>query len=74
LGKDLYKSFVNPQATDERLLQVAKAAAIACGVAGAILASFLPTVISALRIFYNFVVCRIDLAIDSRFVHPEGDG
>jgi SSS family solute:Na+ symporter len=63
LGKDLYKSFVNPQATDERLLQVAKAAAIACGVAGAILASFLPTVISALRIFYTLLSAALTLPL-----------
>jgi SSS family solute:Na+ symporter len=63
LGKDLYKSFVNPQATDERLLQVAKAAAIVCGVAGAIVASFLPTVISALRIFYTLLSAALTLPL-----------
>ena len=63
LGKDLYKSFINPQATDERLLQIAKAAAIVCGFAGAILASFLPTVISALKIFYTLLSAALTLPL-----------
>jgi SSS family solute:Na+ symporter len=63
LGKDLYKSFVNPQATDERLMRVAKAAAIGCGVAGAVLASFLPTVISALKIFYTLLSAALTLPL-----------
>src|SRR5215813_11427333 len=63
LGKDLYKSFVNPQATDERLMRVAKAAAIVCGMAGAILASFLPTVITALSIFYTLLAAALTLPL-----------
>jgi solute:Na+ symporter, SSS family len=63
LGKDLYKSFVNPEATDERLMQVAKGAAIGCGVAGGILASFLPTVITALTIFYTLLAAALTLPL-----------
>ncbi|HKA16756.1 MAG TPA: sodium:solute symporter family protein [Blastocatellia bacterium] len=63
LGKDLYKSFVNPEATDERLMRVAKAAAIVCGMAGAILASFLPTVITALSIFYTLLAAALTLPL-----------
>jgi SSS family solute:Na+ symporter len=63
LGKDLYKTFVNPEATDERLLRVAKAAAIVCGVAAAILASFLSSVITALSIFYTLLAAALTLPL-----------
>ncbi len=63
LSKDLYKSFINPSATDERLMRVAKGSAIACGVAGAVLGSFLPTVISALKIFYTLLAAALTLPL-----------
>jgi len=63
LSKDLYKSFINPAATDERLMRVVKASAIACGVAGAALGSFLPTVISALKIFYTLLAAALTLPL-----------
>lgn len=63
LSKDLYKAFLNPAATDERLMQVAKASAIACGVAGAVLGSFLPTVIAALKIFYTLLAAALTLPL-----------
>ena len=63
LSKDLYKAFINSSATDERLMRVAKASAIACGVAGAILGSFLPTVISALKIFYTLLAAALTLPL-----------
>ena len=63
LSKDLYKSFINPTATDERLMRIAKGSAIACGVAGAVLGSFLPTVISALKIFYTLLAAALTLPL-----------
>jgi SSS family solute:Na+ symporter len=63
LSKDLYKSFLNPAATDEQLMRIAKASAIACGVAGAVLGSFLPTVISALKIFYTLLAAAVTLPL-----------
>ena len=63
LSKDLYKAFLNPAATDERLMRVVKASAIACGIAGAILGSFLPTVISALKIFYTLLAAALTLPL-----------
>ena len=63
LSKDLYKAFLNPTATDERLMRIAKVSAIACGVAGAVLGSFLPTVISALRIFYTLLAAALTLPL-----------
>jgi SSS family solute:Na+ symporter len=63
LSKDLYKSFINPAAPDARLMRIAKASAIACGVAGAVLGSFLPTVISALKIFYTLLAAALTLPL-----------
>jgi SSS family solute:Na+ symporter len=63
LSKDLYKAFLNPNATDERLMRVVKASAISCGIAGAMLGTFLPTVISALKIFYTLLAAALLLPL-----------
>jgi SSS family solute:Na+ symporter len=55
LSKDLYKRFVNPAADDQRLLLVARLAAVAGGVGGVLLATQLATVIAALGIFYSLL-------------------
>ena len=55
LSKDLYKRFVNPGADDQRVLLVARLAAVAGGVGGVILAIQLETVIGALGIFYSLL-------------------
>ena len=52
MSKDLYKRFVNPQATDRQVLFVARAAAVAGGAAGVLLAIQLGTIQGALTIFY----------------------
>ena len=52
LSKDLYKRFLHPTASDAQVLFVARAAAVAGAAAGVLLAFWLPTVTSALRIFY----------------------
>lgn len=63
LSKDLYKSFINPEAPDQQLMRVARASAIACGAVGAILGILLPTVISALKIFYTLLSAALLLPI-----------
>jgi SSS family solute:Na+ symporter len=63
LSKDLYKAFINPAAPDERLMRVAKVSAIGCGVTGAVLGSFLPTVITALKIFYTLLAAALTLPL-----------
>jgi SSS family solute:Na+ symporter len=55
LSKDLYKRFVNPAADDQRVLLVARLAAVAGGAAGVVLAIQLQTVIGALGIFYSLL-------------------
>lgn len=55
LSQDLYKRFINPAASDRRLLLVARLAALAGGVAGVLLAIALETVVGALAIFYSLL-------------------
>jgi SSS family solute:Na+ symporter len=55
LSQDLYKRFVNPAADDRQVLFVARAAAVAGGIAGVFLATVLSTVIGALSIFYSLL-------------------
>ncbi|MCC6991023.1 MAG: sodium:solute symporter family protein [Acidobacteria bacterium] len=55
LSQDLYKRFLNPQATDQQALKVARGAARVGGLAGVLLAVRLPNVIAALSIFYSLL-------------------
>jgi len=55
LSQDLYRRFVNPQASDRRVLAVARLAALGGGLLGLILAILLPTVIDSLKIFYSLL-------------------
>ena len=52
LSKDLYKRFVNPEASDGQVLAVARMSAIVGGVAAVFLAVVLASVIQALTVFY----------------------
>ncbi|MGE0593780.1 MAG: sodium:solute symporter family protein [Vicinamibacterales bacterium] len=55
LSQDLYKRFVSPAATDRQVLMAARAAALAGGAGGVLLALQLPTVQTALGIFYSLL-------------------
>ncbi len=55
LSQDLYKKHVNPQASDARLLFVARMAALVGGGIGVLLAIVLPTVVGALGVFYSLL-------------------
>jgi SSS family solute:Na+ symporter len=55
LSRDLYKRFVNPDASDRQVLRVARAAAVAGGACGVALAMVSPTVIGALSVFYTLL-------------------
>ena len=61
LSKDLYKSLLNPDADDKRLMQVARVVAIGCGVLGTLLAMRLETVYAALTIFYTLLTAALFL-------------
>jgi SSS family solute:Na+ symporter len=55
LSQDLYKRFVNPAADDARVLQVARAATLLCGLLGTGLALVSADVIGTLTIFYTLL-------------------
>lgn len=55
LSQDLYRRFVNPGASDRRVLAVARGAAVGGGALGVTLAIVSPTVIGALSIFYTLL-------------------
>lgn len=55
LAQDLYKRFLNPGASDRRVLAVTRGAAVASGSLGVALAIVSPTVIGVLSIFYTLL-------------------
>jgi len=55
LAEDIYKRFVNPDATDGQVLRMARMAAVAGGAAGIGLAIVLPSVIGSLSVFYTLL-------------------
>jgi SSS family solute:Na+ symporter len=55
LSQDLYRRFLDPDASDAKILRVARGAAVAGGVLGVLLALVLSTVIGALSIFYTLL-------------------
>ncbi len=59
LGKDLYKSFLRPSASGEHLLRVSRISSVVAGLLGVGLAIHLPTIISALSIFYGLVTVSL---------------
>ncbi len=63
LSKDLYQTFINPEADDKRLMNVARIAAVVCGVLGGLLGILLETVISALTIFYTLLTAALLLPL-----------
>ena len=52
LSQDLYRRFINPGASEARVLAVARGAALGGGILGVALALWIPTVIEGLSIFY----------------------
>ena len=57
--KDLYKSFINPNVSDEKLIKGGRIVTILAGIIGIGLAIILPNVISALSIFYALMSVSI---------------
>jgi solute:Na+ symporter, SSS family len=58
-SRDVYHRFVNPAATPEQVLRVARLAALAGGGIGMILAVQLETIVDALRIFYSVLITTL---------------
>jgi SSS family solute:Na+ symporter len=63
MSKDLYKRFLKPDATDSQVLFVARAAAVAGGIAGVILAVLLETIQGALTIFYSVIAVSLFIPV-----------
>jgi SSS family solute:Na+ symporter len=59
LSQDLYRRFVNPQASDAQVLRVARWAAVLGGALGVGLAMAAPSVIGVLSIFYSLLTVSL---------------
>lgn len=53
--KDLYKTFINPQISDEALLKMSRLVTVIAGALGIGIALALPNIITALSIFYSLM-------------------
>jgi len=63
LSRDLYQTWIDPQADDRRLMIVVRVTAVACGLIGALLGILLESVISALTIFYTLLSAALLLPV-----------
>ena len=59
LSRDLYQAVLRPKATDAQLLRVGRLAAVGGGVLGVLLAVVLPSVASALKLFYGVLTAAL---------------
>lgn len=59
LSRDLYQAVLRPRATDAELLRVGRLAAVAGGAGGVALALVLPSVVSALTLFYGIMTAAL---------------
>jgi len=59
LSRDLFQAVLRPKATDAELLRVGRLAAAGGGVAGVLLALVLPSVASALKLFYGVMTASL---------------
>ncbi|HEY0162817.1 MAG TPA: sodium:solute symporter family protein [Edaphobacter sp.] len=55
LAVDLYKTFLNPEVPQQKLLWVSRLASVGAGIAGILLATVLPSIIQAVSIFYGLI-------------------
>lgn len=69
LSQDLYRGFVNRQATDAQLLRAARSAAVAGAALGVALAVVSPSIIDTLKVFYTLLgVCLFVPILGGLFV------
>lgn len=59
LAVDLYKTFLNPGVSQQKLLQVSRMTSIGAGVLGVLLAMILPSIIAAVQIFYTLIAVML---------------
>jgi len=53
--KDIYKSFIRPDISDQSLLKISRISAYCAGAIGTVIALMLPNIITALSIFYSLM-------------------
>ncbi len=70
LGKDLYKSFVNPGADDARLLRMGRRSVVVAGATAVALAAVIPSVVDALRAFYGVLTAVLFVPLVAGVVSP----
>jgi SSS family solute:Na+ symporter len=70
-SKDLYQRFVNPAASPDQVLRVARVAAFAGGIAGMILAIQLRSIVDALRIFYSLLGATLLVPVIGALLVPK---
>jgi SSS family solute:Na+ symporter len=59
LAVDLYRTFLNPQVSDKKLLLVSRLAAVIAGGAGIVIAELLSSVVAAVSIFYGLLAVSL---------------
>jgi SSS family solute:Na+ symporter len=59
LSRDLYQTYFRPDAGDRQLMRVTRRTAVACGAIGSGIGMLIPTVISALTIFYTLLTAAL---------------
>lgn len=59
LAVDLYKTFLNPGASQQKMLSVGRLTAVCAGVAGISFAVVLPSIIQAVSIFYGLIAVAL---------------
>jgi SSS family solute:Na+ symporter len=59
VSRDLYQTYFRPGADDRQLMRITRRTAVACGIIGAVTGMLLPTVISALTIFYTLLTAAL---------------
>jgi SSS family solute:Na+ symporter len=59
LAVDLYKTFLEPGISQQKLLRVSRVASVGAGVLGILLAAVLPSIIAAVSIFYGLIAVAL---------------
>jgi solute:Na+ symporter, SSS family len=59
LAVDLYKTFLNPSVSQQKLLVVSRLTSAGAGIIGMLLASVLPSIIAAVSIFYGLIAVSL---------------
>jgi SSS family solute:Na+ symporter len=70
LAQDLYRRFVDPAASDARLLRVSRSTAVGAGAAGVVVALFVPSVADALKAFYGVMTVALFVPVLAGLLAP----